>query len=392
MAMINFDEYTYKNTDGRVNIKYIRDEESRLNPWEITNFVSRISTYMYKIELINTIALAINNGVEPKNIFILDKAYKINGIYSDFTEIKLNSLALNKIYSIGKPESMEPNKELMEVKFLFKLLYRINKVLYKYGKKRVGTQDRLDSYNEMKQKNFIDAISFVSELAKNKLNAEEVIFASKTIENECRKIGVEYKEYVNEIGQISYLKSILDGNKISDITEEERKIERVYYRKFYDFLIKLPRPVVGIFSSEENKVNILCADHFDSSINRNTKIELRAITHNSPIMAELEAGFEIIALKKREKREEEIHELEKQKRQQEMLKNDLDIINKAIEMKRNLDDLANTQENQGIKNMATSYIKKQLCDVYGKTQNGYENVLNTNKFHEDSFNIIDLKV
>ena len=75
--MINFDEYTYKNTDGRVNIKYIRDEESRLNPWEITNFVSRISTYMYKIELINTIALAINNGVEPKNIFILDKAYKI---------------------------------------------------------------------------------------------------------------------------------------------------------------------------------------------------------------------------------------------------------------------------------------------------------------------------
>lgn len=83
-------------------------------------------------------------------------------------------------------------------------------------------------------------------------------------------------------------------------------------------------------------------------------------------MAELQAGFEIIALKKREKREEKIHELEKQKRQQKMLKNDLDIINKAIEMKRNLDDLANTQENQGIKNMATSYIKKQLCDVYGK--------------------------
>ena len=123
----------------------------------------------------------------------------------------------------------------MEVKFLFKLLYRINKVLYKYGKKRVGTQDRLDSYNEMKQKNFIDAISFVSKLAKNKLNAEELIFANKTIENECRKIGVKYKEYVNEIGQISYLKSILDGNKISDITEEERKIESVYYRKFYDF-------------------------------------------------------------------------------------------------------------------------------------------------------------
>lgn len=75
----------------------------------------------------------------------------------------------------------------------------------------------------------------VSKLAKNKLNAEELIFANKTIENECRKIGVKYKEYVNEIGQISYLKSILDGNKISDITEEERKIESVYYRKFYDF-------------------------------------------------------------------------------------------------------------------------------------------------------------
>lgn len=108
MSTEKFDEYEYKNSNQRIRIKYLRDSEERLNPWEITNFVSRVSTYMYKIEILNTIALAVEQGIEKKNIFVLDKAYKLNGKYKDFSIIDLNTLAINNVYAIGKPVSMEP--------------------------------------------------------------------------------------------------------------------------------------------------------------------------------------------------------------------------------------------------------------------------------------------
>lgn len=76
---------------------------------------------MYKIEVLNTISLVINSGIDAKNIFILDKAYKLNGNYRKFSEINLNSLDLNKIFAIGKPVGMEPNDDLVDIMFLFEI-------------------------------------------------------------------------------------------------------------------------------------------------------------------------------------------------------------------------------------------------------------------------------
>lgn len=87
MGAKKFNEYEYKNNNQRIRVRFLRNSEERLNPWEITNFVSRVSTYMYKIEMLNTIALAINQGIEKKNIFVLDRAYKLNGNYKDFQRL-----------------------------------------------------------------------------------------------------------------------------------------------------------------------------------------------------------------------------------------------------------------------------------------------------------------
>ena len=89
----------------------------------------QVSTYMYKIEILNTIALAIKQEIEKKDIFVLDKAYKLNGKYNDFSEIDLNTLAINSVYAIGKPVSMEPNQDLVEIKYLFESLHKVNKIL-----------------------------------------------------------------------------------------------------------------------------------------------------------------------------------------------------------------------------------------------------------------------
>lgn len=44
MSGEHFDEYEFKNIYERIRIKFMRDSAERLNPWEITNFVSRVST------------------------------------------------------------------------------------------------------------------------------------------------------------------------------------------------------------------------------------------------------------------------------------------------------------------------------------------------------------
>ena len=90
----------------------------------------------------------------------------------------------------------------------------------------------------------------------------------------------------------------------------------------------------------------------------------------------------------------EIAKLEKENKlmEQEEVKNELDMLNKSIELKTRLDSMAETEENLGIKSMASSYANRQLCMVYNKVQNGYKEVLKTNKFIEASDSIIDMKV
>lgn len=406
MSAKKFDEYEYKNTNQRIRIRFSRKSEERLNPWEITNFVSRVSTYMYKIEILNTIALAINQGIEKKNIFVLDKAYKLNGKYKDFSEIYLNTLAINSVYAIGKPVSMEPNKDLVEIKYLFESLYRVNKILYQFAKKRITKEDRLEAYNVLKQKGFLYALNFITDKVKNKIGNEEQLNVSKNVENECSKVLKRYQEYLMDKELFDDIETKLEKSNDEELTESEKRIEKNYYKKFYERISVLPLPVVGIYSKEENKFSILCGDHFDSNINKNTKIDLKSITQNSPIMAEIESGCQILALRKEEKRKEELHELEKKRMEleiaklekenklleQEQVKNELDTLSKSIELKTRLDSMAETEENAGIKSMVSSYANRQLCMVYNKVQNGYKETLKTNKFIELPDSIIDMKV
>lgn len=403
-----FNEYSYKDATKRLKFRYIRQKDSHLNPWEITNFVSRVSTYMYKIELVNTIAIAINNGIKPENIFILDKAYKLNANYKDFSTLKLDSLDINNIFSVGKPISIKPNKDLIEMSLLFELFFKVNQILYRYGENRISAQDRLDGYKNLLESDFLEAIVLFCNKANMKISEENDINVSDKIKKEREKISKKYQSYIKSKDYIDNLIIKLDEGDIDTLKNNDKEITKKYYNQFFEFLIRLPRPVVGIYHKELNEFQILCCDHFDYNVEFNTRIDLRSITQNSPIMSEIEAGYSISLMHKDDKRKEQIHELEKKKlelelinlemdskiKEQEIVKNDLDMINKAIEIKLKIDELADKQENLGIKSMATSYASKQIKSIYGKVQNGYLDVLHTNNFIEDTsaISIIDLKV
>lgn len=69
MGAKKFNEYEYKNNNQRIRVRFLRNSEERLNPWEITNFVSRVSTYMYKIEIPGMFyPVCISTKWKPKRI------------------------------------------------------------------------------------------------------------------------------------------------------------------------------------------------------------------------------------------------------------------------------------------------------------------------------------
>ncbi|WP_133051127.1 hypothetical protein, partial [Ruminiclostridium hungatei] len=108
-----FEEYNIKDLSNRVSLEFVRDREGLLNPWQISNFIGRLSSYYYKIELINTVALALQYGVKPNSIFILDESFKASQYYNNLYDINLFSDDILHLYNIGKPISLFPNRTIL---------------------------------------------------------------------------------------------------------------------------------------------------------------------------------------------------------------------------------------------------------------------------------------
>ena len=402
---MEFKEYEFKEIQKRIRIKYIRESNVNLNPWEITNFVSRISSCFYKLELLNTIAIAINQGVVLNRIFIMDREYKLNTKYAGLSCIDLNMLGINKIYSVGKPISLTPDKSIYQIRFLFEYLYDLNRILYRAGKRRITGRDRAEAFDFLIQKGLIAALEEIEKTALDKMTFDAAQKEVDELRKEKTKIEKKYLNYIEDERNCPALESRLNLNE-KMIREDEEQLVRKYYHAFFDYFTKLQRPVVGIYNPETRQIQILCADYFDYTINYNTYIDLKSITHNSPIMSEIEAGFSIAAMHKAEKRAEELHVLEKKKyeleirnlqmdytlKQQEAVKNTLDIYARKIEIQRELNRMADRQEADGISGLDDSYSSEKLLQTFEKVRKGYSEVLRTNQFVEQDKSIVDLKI
>ena len=87
---------------------------------------------------------------------------------------------------------MEPNQDLVEIKYLFEILYKLNKILYQYSKKRITKQDRVEAYETLSKRGFSNAMEFICEKARNKVENEEWTAIGARIEKECSKVLMSY--------------------------------------------------------------------------------------------------------------------------------------------------------------------------------------------------------
>ena len=75
----------------RLEIELKRDKDKIFTPWQIQDFIGKLASTYYKLDLINSISNKINLGVKKENIFIIDESFKYQNSY-DFLKTSMKRI------------------------------------------------------------------------------------------------------------------------------------------------------------------------------------------------------------------------------------------------------------------------------------------------------------
>lgn len=368
--MFFFNEKENKDYDTRIELTLKRNQEGLLSPWQISNLIAKISSYYYKNELLNTISLAIENGIDPKNIFIMDDSFNVNKSYNHVDNFDFNKINdVKHFYHLGVPTSLFPNESILKIKLAFTYFGRIytylnSKRLDRPDKQYLidivklctnfeGIEPALDKIKEM-------ATNIVKFTTNNPYLNKQACF--KRIDEIYSDVYNRYHQYKKEESLIEFLMEDLkkgDTELLRDKDKNYNRIENDYFNKFFKIISDLTRPIVGIYYPETQRVQILC----DSFINQNKRdskfIDIKTISHNSPYLICILIGvavsspllktFRNIQDERTLENNEERLNAEDEKTQEEL-----------EEMLRLVETIDERPENKAIENLDNEYIRDKL--------------------------------
>ncbi len=383
-----FDDYEqhYKNDKVRLCLRRTTDEV--MSSWEISNFLSNFSSYYYRIELLDSIRMALEYGINPRNIIIFDESFKLNRKYTKLNQIKLID-DLNYLYYIGKPISLFPNDNIKYVYLLFKYFRLLNEFFYQIRVRRLPSNTLSDYYELFNTQGIKTSFEELFGIASNIVSKSKKKHREKLnrIQADC------YNELNNYMGDSIRIKSVFeqlgDGTSIAEISSDYDDILTEYFDRFFDSLIRIPRPVVCVFIEDEEVIEILSRAHINVNERNSSFLDVEEISHNSPLKALIQGGASIYSTIKDEQRKNEIHELEKRKMELEIanLETEAEIlalekVNKQLEIRYKFIEMNRLREDS-IKNIDNSYVRSKMLEAYSKVQDNNKRLLNTNQIIVD---------
>jgi len=316
-----FDDYKFKNISKKIRFSLKQKKCKFLSPWELSSFISSFNTNYYKTEVINTIGIALKQNISPKNILIFDESFKLNQQYTKLSKISLNDSDLKYLYTLGKPVSLIPNNSIFTLNLLFKYFRNINEFLYKIHHKTLDTKN-LSSYFKIYQKSNFENLS--NELKKDskfilrKSNLKEKDL--KIFDNIFKLMRTEYDTFHTKKDSIATINEIIKLENWSTKLNKNSNTYKKYFSRFYSLLTNIQRPVIAVYNEELQTINILCRAHINKQQHNAVTLDLKSITHNSPIEAVFNAGISVVSTFKEQKRADELHEFNKQLQEIEILK------------------------------------------------------------------------
>lgn len=299
-----FVEEKYKDTSKKLEVKLVRNDATLLTSWQISDFISQLTKHYYKNEIINTISLALKHGISPKNIIIFEESFEINNSYSNINGLlDFNNIPdVRTFYHLGEPISMFPNQEIIAINSAFSYFRKINEILGKYKFTRLDKNKLQYYYSMIKDKlPHENVIAEMENLAKeivkesaNK-NADRDQFHSK-VQKLTKDTLEKYSNYEKDLESLEILTSSLEDNEFDIFNDTKYKqLEKDYFNDFFTKFENLKRPIVGVFNSDTQKVQIFCQGFMNRAKHDPSRfLDLKSISHNSPYEAIFTIGIPIV--------------------------------------------------------------------------------------------------
>jgi len=393
-----FNDYDYKDTQKVISLKLKQIKEKKLYAWELSNFLGRFNTYYYKAEVINTIAIALNNKIEPENIIIFDQSFKLNQMNGKLSYVSSFDKDLKYLYHIGLPISLFPNKKIYSLNFLFSYFRRYNEFLYTIKNAKRLNKENLSLYFNIYRKNGLNAMY----LALNE-NVRECLEKASLTQSEKKSLNsihtnfeAKINAYENDEKEIEELKEKLKNNDYKGI-DFKSVLFNQYFHNFYYLLNNIQRPIVVVNNDTTGIMTMLCRAQFNKTEIMSSTLDLKSISHNSPFKAIINGGVELYRtfiygdrkeeIKEREEKEKEINnELQSNVLTQEKkceLINALEVIIKEKETLIKIKDAEELYNLRNIDKLNIKHIQNALKDQDNKNQTKSKSLLKDNNFEVD---------
>ena len=354
-----FDDAQLKDIKTTVFLGLKSSKNQELSTWEISRYIFDLNTYYYKYEVVNSIALALSNGVKPEDIIVINESFMLNHQYAKLDVIDLARPEHNLLYFLGLPYSMLPSLSIFNMRIIFKYYRIINEFLFQNKLQRNETKWICSFYIESLLSGLDKAIQNITQLSEKK-----IINTKKHVEllNLFTKLTKNFqKQYKKEFTQ-------LERDLVIDIKNlREKKGAPKNYSIFFSTINKLQRPVVLVIDQQSSKARVLCRAQLNKKAKDRTTFTLRSVIQNSPIQMLVQSGISILTAIKDEERKKELHaiELELKKAEIKKVKTDAEIshiklLTAQIEL---MEQIAHFEQNPNyayISRITIPYLKQQL--------------------------------
>lgn len=295
----------------KLTIKFKSEREYLYTGWEINQITHSCNTTYYKNELLNSIKSLIENGVDPKNIFVLNASVKIGHTYDSIKDKKLNlknERDLINFYSMGSPIPLIPNDFSLKMfhifelyRFFYKEYSSLNLNMPKRKKVIYQIFDQLDFFSEFNTlRNYL-----YEEIKKNNLDILDQVKNNSEVEKIRTEISKLFKKFDYKFRDFD--EKIKNINKANDFYREYTSIDdeeklnlkenisaKIYSSLFSETFNNHDRPIVGVYNSSDYNVEILCTDLI--SVKNFTEdnyrfFETKQISQNSPLLLMISVGI-----------------------------------------------------------------------------------------------------
>lgn len=401
-----FDDYDYKNTDKRILMRFVQERDEPMYPWEIAAFLNRLNTVYYKYDLLNSVCSALNHGIAPTDIFIFDQSLPLYRRYAAMNLLN-ERFAAKHFYSVGLPYPLVPSPDIYAYNLLYQAFSTINSFLYRSHVQPLRTDSVAVAYDVLQESGLDSAETQIVELAIER--AAKSAEAAKQYNKDKIEIGeveiwgalAKYKERKAQLGEdLRYLSGLDDERRLEVLSESGRQSRRAakILLAFFQYFDKTARPLVCARVAP-GKFRVLGR----SLINKRerTGLELLEATRNSPLGVLVEGGIAAVQAIRRDGREQELHELEVQKkkiqiaREEELLYQER-LKTEALQatLAQQLDNFTRNTDMKAVEQLPDSFLKRRIEKAYGVERRNagtllYQQDLNLD---EKSIKLIDQKV